>query len=130
MSRGGSCEPPLRFHSNISRESGVAVAQELARRRPGAIALAEGLGPVNDNRAVTLGALYPAPFAARQIMYDFTDPLRLDAEAVEVVHHDIRRRAFTQHATIAEARRMCRQCGHTVVRLFERNPLLVAHHPA
>src|SRR6266851_7248541 len=86
---GGGLKSRPRFYSNrINRSVGVAVAQQFARRRPGAIAFAEGLDTVHDNRAIALRTLHATPFAARQIVHDLADPVRLDAKTVEVVDHD------------------------------------------
>src|SRR5579862_6238285 len=74
--------------------------------------------------------LHAAPFAARQILSHFADPIRLNTQAIQIVDDYISPRALAQHSSIAETGRMCGQGREAVVRLFERHPLLVPNHPA
>jgi len=55
---------PVSSLSKCQARSGVAVAQEFARRRTRASTLAEGLDPIDDDRAIALRALHSPPFAA------------------------------------------------------------------
>src|SRR5580658_4426037 len=86
----------------------LPVAQETPRKRAGAAALIPGLLAVDDDRLVAARMLHAPPFAAREIVHDLADPVGLDAEPLEVVHHHVGREAFAQRAAIAEARRMRR----------------------
>src|SRR5467141_1671604 len=108
----------------------MAVAEQLTRRSARALALGKGLLAVDNDRTVTLGMLDAPPLFTGEVVRDLAHPVGLDAETVEVVHHDIRRKTFAQHPTVAEARRMRRQRRHAVMRFLERDPLLVAHQPS
>jgi len=100
-------------------ESGVAVAQELAGRRSGALVFGEGLDAVDDDRAVAFGALDTTPFAAGQVMGDLADPFGLDVEAIQVVNDDIGGSTFAKEAAILEAGRVSGQRRETIMSLFE-----------
>lgn len=52
------------------------MAGQLAGSGASALAFAESLNTVDDDRAVTLGALHAALFAAGQVMNDLADPIR------------------------------------------------------
>src|SRR5713226_7649856 len=104
------------------------MAQQLAWGRARALVFRESLDSIHDDRSIALRALHPAPFAARQVMRHFADPIRLDVESLEVVYNDVGRRALAQDAAVAEARRMRGERRQSIVRLFERYAVLVAHH--
>src|SRR5579864_700610 len=92
---------PSRVHGlspNKPNLSGAPVAQQLARRRAGAFTFREGLFAVDYNRAITLGVLHPPPFTARKIVYDFADPVGLDAQSGKLIHHHVGPRPFAQHS--------------------------------
>jgi hypothetical protein len=55
---------------------------------------------------------------------------RQAGEALEIVHHDVRRRALDERAAIAEPGAMRRQRRETPVGVLERAHLLLAHDPA
>src|SRR5215469_4427727 len=118
----------------MSRElwtvSGVAVPKQLARRGARTLVVRERFDSVHNDRAVAPGALHPAPFTARQVVRHFADPIGFDVEILQVVHDDVCRRTFAQDTAIPEARRVRRKRGQTIVRLFEGDSVLVAHHPA
>jgi hypothetical protein len=78
----------------------------------------------------SLRVLHAAPFAAGQILGHFTNPIRLDVQAIQIVDDDIRPRPFGQHSSIAETGRVCRQGRKAIVHLFERHARFVPNHPA
>src|SRR6516165_4642581 len=69
--------------------SGVPIAQQLAWGCAGALAFGERLHTVDDNRAITLSTLYPAPFTAREIVNNLTYPIGFDIKSLQVIYHDI-----------------------------------------
>src|SRR5271166_2603739 len=100
--------------------------QKASRRLTGALPFREGLHAIDDDRTVAGRTLNAAPVTARQVVNNFTDPVRLDAEALHVVNHDVSRETLAQHSAIAETCGVSRQRRHAIVRLFEGELLLVA----
>src|SRR5690242_16199754 len=88
-----------------SREASSAMAQQLARMGVGRLAVTHRDLAVDQDVAVALGPLDAPPFAARQVMHDL---VRQHLQRVEVVDHDVGRRALLQHAAAAEARNLGR----------------------
>src|ERR1700749_3244462 len=74
---------------------GTTVTQQLTWRLARASAFLEGLDAVDDNRAISMRALYPAPFAAWQVMNDFANPFRIGRQALQAINHDVGPRSFT-----------------------------------
>src|SRR6476661_8626448 len=83
-----------------SRETSSAMAQQLARMGVGRLAVAHRDLAVDEDIPVALGALDAAPFAAREVVHYL---VRQDSQPIEVVDHDVGRRALLQHAAAAEA---------------------------
>src|SRR4051794_6080819 len=108
----------------------ATVTQELAGRGARALALVEGDLAVDEDRLVALGPLHPAPLATGQVVGDLADPLGLHVELFHVVDDDVGRRAFAQHATVAEPGRMRGQRRHAEVGVLEGDLALVPHQPA
>jgi hypothetical protein len=88
---------------------GVSVTEELARGCSSALAFIERHLAVDDDSLVPLGPLDPAPLAAREVVSDLPDPVRVDVQLVQIVHHYVSRRPLAQHAAIAEACSLSRQ---------------------
>ena len=72
-------------------------------------------------------ALDSSPFAARKVVDNLADPLRLNPQTVEVVHYDVGGRTFAQHAAVTEARRVAVHPAPALTRThvngFEGSPL-------
>jgi len=89
----------------------VAVAEQLAWGCARALVFRERLNAINNDRAIALCPLHSAPFAARQVMRHFADPIRLNVEVLQVVHYNVRCRTLAQDTAIAEASRVRRERG-------------------
>src|SRR5262249_36748668 len=85
---------------------------------------------IHDDSVIPFGALHATPFTTWKVMRDLANPIGFDLETVEIVHYHISRGAFSERATIAEARRLRRQRRQPVVRLFQGYLLFIAHEPA
>src|SRR5581483_3498642 len=108
----------------------AAVAEQFARRRSRASPFNEGLDAVDDNRAVAYGALNTAPLSPRQVIGDLADPVRFHIQMLEVIDDQVGPRAFAQDSAVAETGRVSGQRREAIMRLLERDALLVAHQPS
>src|SRR5262245_31089948 len=86
-----------------------SVAEEFARGGTSAFAFVERHLAINDDSLVPLGPLNPTPLAAREVVGDLADPVRFDAQPVQVVYDHVGRCAFTQYAAVAKACGLGRQ---------------------
>src|ERR1700722_14040065 len=84
----------------------AAAAQQSAGRRSGAYTVVPRHLAVDDDRAVAARMLHATPFAARKVVRDIADPIRLDPEPSEIVDDDVCRQPFAQNVAVAEAGRM------------------------
>src|SRR5215469_1483451 len=108
----------------------MTVTEEFAWRRPGAFVFGKGFDSINYDGSITLRALHAAPFAAREIVGHFADPIWLDVQTFQVIYNNISGSPFAQKAAIAEPGGMCGQRRQSIVRLFERDTLFITNHPA
>src|SRR6266571_7099863 len=80
-----------------------SVPEELARGCPRAFAVCKRHHAIDDDGLIALGSLDPAPLAAWEVIGDLTDPLGLDGQLVQTVHHHVGGCTFAQHTAVAEA---------------------------
>src|SRR5258706_16124041 len=107
-----------------------SVSQELPRRRAGALALLERDLAVHQRPVIARGPLDPAPLAARDVVHDLgVPPIRQALQTRQVVDDHVRGPADRERAAVAEAGGSRGQIRELVVRLLERESLLVAHQP-
>src|SRR5260221_8168290 len=101
-----------------------SVTQNLTSSRARELLAFPGYLAVHDDVAIALGTLHATPFVDRQVVRDLD---RQHFELIEVVDHDVGRRAFAQEATILEASAECGQARHAPVDVLEADPLLLAY---
>src|ERR1700722_1956260 len=106
------------------------MTQQLAWRGPSALTIFEGCFSIDHDRAITFSALDAPPFAAGEIVNDFSDPVRGNLQLVQIVNDDIRCSSLAENSTISKARGKGRQRGETIMRFLEGDALLVANQPS
>ena len=57
---------------------------------------------------IPFGALHATPFVPWEVVRDLTNPVWIDGESIQIVYYDIRRRAFSKRAPVAESCRLRR----------------------
>jgi hypothetical protein len=102
------------------------VAEQLTRGCTSAFALSESLLTLDDDRTVTFSTLHAAPLVTGEVMGDLSYPVGFD---VKIVDDDVCRKPFAHHPAITKPRGMSGQRLQTIVRLLERDLLLVPHQP-
>src|SRR5262245_49678030 len=112
---------PSAMNSSYRREfSAHAVAQEAAGVGGGFLVVVDGDLAVDDDPAVAVGALDPAPLVAGEVVHDLTGPRR---QPFVVVDDDVGRPADTDGAPVAKAGERCGEGGQPPVCLFQRHEL-------
>src|SRR5262245_23704882 len=79
------------------------MTEQFTRSCSRAFTVGKGHLTIDDNSMIPLGSLDATPLATREVMSNFTNPVWLDIESVQVVYHHVRSRAFAQHSAITEA---------------------------
>src|SRR5579875_4097187 len=100
----------------VARQIRLAVAQQRAGALSGRLTVDKCRLAVDDNVAIALGALYAAPFAARQVVYHLD---RRYLQLVEIVNYDVGGIPLLEQAAIGESGAIGGQGTQPPVRILE-----------